>query len=204
VISENLNVPDYAKHDYDEAVAWLRNHVKHDPVKKERMDKVLASLDSNHNIGILGNITEKDLVTAVWRRSFDPANAGKNIKHSLADAILDCAERNHVVCITGRSSKIWQALARVDKDPEMGIFKTKQILRNEIYERAAKIVDEFIGKDGSASDALKKAYQEGENSEQVKELAETIKNKIDTIAADYPMLDKTQVTSILEECKAII
>jgi hypothetical protein len=87
----------------------------------------------------------------------------------------------------------------------MGVLKTKQAIRNEIYEKAAKVVDDYIGTTGSASDILKKAYTNNEDSEQVKELTETIKKEIDKISDDYnTILPKEQLTNVIEECKAMI
>lgn len=207
VIRENKLITNVDLHNYDEALNWM--HVRYrDSPKKDDIDKVLAVVSENNPIGVLhGMIGERDLVTAIWQRSYDPSNQKNavSIREALADALCDCVEGGHVVCVTGRSAKIWQSLARLDKCEYMGIFKTKQILRNEIYDRAAKVIDDFIGVDGSASQSLILAYNNDQETEQVIELKNHMRDKIAEIADEYKgLLDDTQLTLIIAECQAIV
>lgn len=207
VMEENSKIPDIQLHGYDEAVTWLQVRYKNDPAKREEIDKVISVLNNNYPVGNISGINEKDILTAVWQRTFDPDNikTAQQIRESMGDAVLDCVERGHVVCISGRTSKIWQALARVDKDEDIGVLKTKQAIRNEIYQKAAKIVDDFVGENGSASQSLKESYSKNQNTEQVKELIECMKQKIDDMRDEYsPYLNKQQLESVIEECKAVV
>jgi len=204
VRDENAKIKNITKKDYLDACTWLKTRFNNDQEKKLKIDKVLDTLDKKNSIGYL-NITEQDLLTAVWQRAHDPENAERtlDIKNALAEALLDCIEGASVVCLTGRTAKIWQALARLDKNPDIGILKTKQLLRNEIYERCAKIVDKYIGASGTCSEELKQAYNKQEDTEQVAELIECIKKEIDGIHDDYQgLIDREQLTLILDECKA--
>ncbi len=207
VMKDNKNIKDIQLHGYDEAINWLRVRYKNDPKKRDAIDKVVNIINNNYTVGTIPNVRERDIITSVWQRTFDPDNAknAPQIREALGDAVLDCVERDHVVCISGRTSKVWQALARLDKDTEMGVLKTKQAIRNEIYQKAAKIVDDFVGENGSASQALKESYNKNENTEQVKELTECIKNKIDDMREEYrPLMNTQQLDTVLEECKAVI
>lgn len=207
VAEENQKIPNIKLHDYNEAVNWLRVRYKNEPAKLKDIEKVIATLNNNYPVGTISGINEKDVITAVWQRSYDPANKNNatQIREAMGDAVLDCVERGHVVCISGRTSKVWQALARVDKDEEAGVLKTKQAIINEIYQKAAKVVDDFVGPNGSASDILKESYNKNENTEQVKELVETMKGRIDLLKDEYaPLLDKNQLNITLEECKAVL
>jgi hypothetical protein len=128
-----------------------------------------------------------------------------DIRESLSGAVLYCIEGDTVVCMSGRTKKVWQALARLDKDIENGVLKSKQVIRNEIYQKAAKIVDDYVGENGTVSTDLKDAYTKGENTEQVKELGETIKTQIDGLKAEYlGLINPDQLNVIVEECKAVI
>ena len=107
--------------------------------------------------------------------------------------------------MSGRTSKVWQALATLDKDPNIGVLKSKQALRNEIYERSAKIVDNHVGVNGTASDTLKESYQNGENTEQVNELIECMKKQVYDMKADYEgLLPAEQLELTIAECIAAI
>ena len=158
-------------------------------------------------MGIVPGINEQDVIKAVWQRSFDPVNyeTSDQIRTSLCDAIYDCVERGSVVCMIGRVSKIWQTLARVDNNESVGVLKTKQTIRNEIFQRAAKIVDDYIGENGSASVELKTAYNNNEQTDQVLELISCIKSKINDLYDEYkPYIEEYQLNILLDECKAVV
>lgn len=207
VKNENSQIKNIQLHDYNEAVNWLRTRYKNDQEKSIQLEKVLSNIGNGYQIGLFPGVNEKDIITAVWQRSFDPMNKDNatQIREAMGDAILDCVERGSVVCQTGRTTKMWQALARVDKDEEMGVLKTKQAVRNEIYQKAAKIVDDFVGENGSASQMLKDAYNKGEDTEQVKELMECMHKKMDEMRKEYTtLIPPQQLDDIIEECRAVI
>lgn len=206
VSEENNKLRDIQLHGYDEAINWLRVRYKESP-KRHDVEKVIAILNNDYPVGSVPNLTEKKIITTIWQRTFDPENKDRaqNIREAMGDAVLDCVEGGSVVCMSGRSSKMWQALAKLDKEPDMGVLKTKQALRNEIYDRAAKIVDDFVGANGSASQALKESYTKDENTEQVKELKEHMRTKLNEIGNDYKgLLPEDQINSTIKECQAII
>jgi hypothetical protein len=203
----NGRIKDIHFHDYQEAVNFVKSRYSGDTEKSRKIDLVVRRLNENALVSHIPNTCEQDIVTAIWQRSFDPDNKGNanDMRESLADAILDCVEGDHVVCLSGRTKKIWQALAKVDKDPDNGVLKSKQTIRNEIYQRCAKVVDDYVGVNGSASQSLKDAYTAGENTEQVAELTETIRNEIDNVKLEYQMLmPMDQLNIIIEECKQVI
>lgn len=204
---ENLQLKNIQLHDYKEAVTWLKTRFSQDPVKMSKLDKVLHLINKNEPVGVVPHVNEQDIITTVWQRSYDPDNKDNamDIRESLSGAVLDCIEGDTVVCMSGRTKKVWQALARLDKDIENGVLKSKQVIRNEIYQKAAKIVDDYVGENGTVSTDLKDAYTKGENTEQVKELGETIKTQIDGLKAEYlGLINPDQLNVIVEECKAVI
>jgi hypothetical protein len=206
VRSENCKIPNLQSHTYEEAINWLRIRYKNNKEKLSDIEKVAKTLNMNHSIGHIDGLSEKDIITAVWQRSYDPENKERanQIREALGEAISDCVERGSVVCMSGRTSKIWQALARLDKDDEIGTLKTKQAIRNEIYQKAAKIVDDYIGENGSASQSLKDAYNKGETSEQVSELTECIKKQIEQLSEEYKEIIPDQLPMIIAECQAVV
>lgn len=191
---------------YDDLCVWLNLRYE-DSVERDNLAMALRMFDNNYKLGIAPETTEQSLLVAVWQRIHDKRNQDNfdQLKDSFGDAIMDCVEGGYVVCMAGRSAKVWQTLAHLDFDPLMGIIKNKQTLRNEVYDRAAKIVDEFVGSNGTASDSLKEAYRAAEDTEQVTELIECIRNKIDALYSDFEArLPKKQLRSLLDECKAVV
>ena len=148
---------------YDQAMKWVRNRYIHDKGRTEKIDKVASTMEMNFPVHILPRgmkAHEKDIVSSVWLRALHPNNAknAEEIKTALADAVLDCVEGQNVVCSGGRAPKLWQALANLDYKPHLGLFKTKQAIKNEIYERAAKIRAEHEREIEKGEPAIAKQY----------------------------------------------
>ena len=207
VTAENLRIPNIGRKDYTDMCNWLKAHYSNNVESRYKVDKVLEVLNNNYPIGSMNGLPEQAFVETLWKRAHDPRNANKteDIKRSLGDAMLDCVEGGHVVCMAGRTAKMWQTLAHVDFDPRMGIIKNKQAIRNEVYERSAKIVDDIVGTNGSASSSLKEAYNNSENTEQVQEVVESIRKQIDDLYNVYSdRLPDAQLKLLLEECKAVV
>lgn len=207
VMEENKKIENIQTKDYQDVVTWLKVRYSNDPVKLDKVQKVISFLNHNYPIGSMPGFHEQDIIVAVWQRSFDPENKAKqaDIREALGDSILDCYEGSNVVCMTGRISKIWQALATQDKNPEIGVMRTKQTIRNEIFERSAKIVNDLIGENGTASDMLKSAYLNNESTEQVNELIECMKQQIEQLREDYKdLLPADQLDQIIAQCKETV
>lgn len=203
----NSKIRNAQLHDFREASNWLKTRYKDNPTKSKDIDKVLQMLNNNYDVSYIPNTKEQDIITTVWQRTYDPDNADKavDMREALADAMLDCVEGGHVVCMSGRTKKIWQALACLDKEEDIGVLKSKQAIRNEIYQKSAKILNDYIGENGSVSEELKSAYNRDENTEQVAEMKEVIKKQIGDISLEYSnLLPKEQLKSIIEECQLVI
>jgi hypothetical protein len=206
---QNMNATNtslYAR-TYEDLKNWIRVRFKEDSESYEKINKVFKVVDNNYPIMSINKTHEQDLITAIWQRTHDPRNANhyNEIRESVCDSIMDCVEGGHVVCMTGRNAKMWQALAYVDFNPQIGIIKNKQTLRNEVYESAAKIVDEFVGTNGTASEQLKESYRKSEKSEQVEELQESMLAKIDELYNKYSgLIPDEQLKLLINECKAVI
>ena len=206
VRDENTQLANVKNKDWKDLTDWMRASYSHNPGKWAKLTKVMDVISHDYSIQSL-NCTEKELIETIWKRAYDPENRNNHdaIKAALADALLDCIEGESVVCMSGRNSKLWQALATLDKDPTVGIFRTKQQIRNEIYDRAARIVNDYVGPNGSASDSLRNAYQAGETTEQVKELIQCMKDTIDELRNNYEnKLPQDQLNLIIEECKSVV
>lgn len=205
--SENMTLKNIQLHDYNEAVQWLKIRYAQNPDKLKKIEQALTVIGRNEPVGCIPHTNEKDILTTVWQRTHDPSNKENavSMREALADAVADCVEGNSTVCMSGRTKKVWQALARLDKDPENGVLKSKEAIRNEIYQKAAKVVDDFIGDNGSASEVLKESYRKSEETEQVKELVETIHSQIGNISREYKnLVPDDQLNCIIKECQSVV
>jgi len=199
----NANNHQLAQYTYKNFVTWITSYFV-DQVCAHKVNKVLNLFNHNYTINYLPNAKEQDLVVAVWQRCHDEKNKD-NLDLLLAafgSSILDCVEGDSVVCMSGRNPKIWQTLAHLDFEPSIGILKNKQMVRNEVYERAAQIVHYNLN---NISEELKKAYQNGYETAQVNELIEYIRYQINQLYNEYKnQLPEQQLRLILEECSAVI
>jgi hypothetical protein len=196
----NREFPDAQYYTYEDAVMWIRAKFANDKSKLERANKVFNILEHNYNVPGIG-VHEKDLLAAVWKRAHDPRNAKNrdSFKDAIADSIIDCVEGGNVVCINGRTPKIWQSMAQIDYE-NLGVLKSKQFIRNEIYDKAGQIVKRY-----TTPGIIKKEtiddFINNRNTADVKDLTENIKKDIRELRAEYHgKLPEEQLKIIVEEC----
>lgn len=207
IMNENSCNTELLAYDYENLKDWLESRYKNNIDKLDKIRKVLKFINNNYPIKTMNGVREQDILTTIWKRIHDQNTPEKQLamKEAVADALIDCVEGDSVVCIDGRLSKVWQALARMDKDQDIGVLKTKQALRNEIYERCAKIINDYIGDNGTVSPELKESYNKNEDNEQVRELAEAMRKQIEHLKEEYAdRLPKEQLEMIISECCSIL
>ena len=202
----NAKIPGIETKNYAYISNWLRMKYCDDAKKAAKIDKVLKLLDNNYPTRLIPNVNEQDVFVTAWRRSQDPANAARmtQMLDAFGDAVLDCVEGDHPVCIDGRIAKIWQSLAMLDNDKEMGVMRSKQMIRNEIYEKCANAVRMILD---SASDEVKAAYNSGAECKDglTDELITQMRNEINKIGAEYKdKLDRDSLSGIINECLAVV
>lgn len=205
--AETRNLENKDLRNYREITNWLTVTFADQPEQYLAIRKVLDRIDCNYPVGYLPGISEQDIIVEVWRRAYLPENEKnkENIKHALATALIDSVENDHASCMAGRISKVWASLACIDKDPTMGVVRTKQLLRNEIYARASQIVADYVGESGSASDELKTAYNNDEKTNAVDELIQCMRRDIQAMCNTYKgRLADNQLQLITEECKNVV
>jgi hypothetical protein len=203
IIKENTEIPNRHLRTYSEAINWLRIRYSNNKEKMSKVEKVISMWNNNYPIGSMQNVKEQELISSIWARIYDPRNKKNfgSLRESFGDSTIDCIENSNAVCMAGRTSKMFQSLAILDCNPEIGVLKTKQLLRNEIYERAAKIVDEHIGSSGSISNELRNAYNKSDNTPQVNELIKCMRDEITEVGNQYKnLLPKYQLDLIISEC----
>jgi hypothetical protein len=185
VAKDNLTI-DRNIHNFEEFKVWINQEIRNNSCPND-IYKVIDIIEKEFPIDFIDNLNEKQFLEEVWVRIYDNRNTDNrdNMKKSLLISLLECIENNMVVCMSGRTKKIWQSLALLDFNPEIGIFRSKQILESEIYSKCAKIVDNYVGPNGKASDILKQAYIRDENTAAVRDLKESMQKDMDDIILDY-------------------
>ena len=203
---ENQNIK-HVVPTYENMKAELSKKLEGNEEKLKNFNLVMNTIEKNDKVSFLNSATEKDIISTTWTRMHDPRNSEnlEEMKQALIDSCLDCTENSYPVCLTGRVNKIWQSLACLDFEPEIGILKSKQAIKNEIYQKSSNIIEKYLGENGSCSEEVKDAYVADRDTEQLKEIKEIIKKDIYNTVQEYKdLLDEDQVNKIAEECCTVI
>ena len=124
------------------------------------------------------NDDESNIVKQVWKVS----KLGEESKKTFEEALEDSWAEGTPVCITGRTTRLIASLAHlVPQEPQLGILKTSNAIRNEIMNTCAKIMQD----------------NETDSEEQLKKRFDIV---IDTYV-DLPEMDKQKIK---EECAAAV
>jgi dihydroxyacetone kinase-like predicted kinase len=97
---------------------------------------------------------------------------------------------------------MWQSLALLDYKQDIGVMKSKQMIRNEIFEKVAKIIIDEEAKETPETLAI---YTKGGTNEQTEALKARILNRIDCIQEDYrDIANPEDINMAIAECRAEI
>lgn len=187
VATANREIANVADMDYTMLKKDLDARFRGSPELNAKIKRALARIDKNAVVGIIPKIREQAVACAVFRRAHDPQNKANRVTilESLGRSLADCIEDGNVVCMAGRVSRVWASLAMLDDVPVVGVLKTKQVMRNEFYARAASTVDGFIGERGTASHSLRDAYNQSVNRADVKELEESMREAVRGLRSEF-------------------
>jgi hypothetical protein len=155
--------------------------------------------------------TEQNILANVVRRINIPENMKnrKDMVVSLATNLADSVKKNNLtnmpVCISGRVAGVIESLAHMDKDPGVGILKTKEAIRNEVFQTAHHeyMATQKMALDGN-NDTLKKGAEDmrdGEDSpesiEFEKLVKENIKNRLQRDYANH--IDVSELNTLISQ-----
>jgi len=210
LISQNNknHVPNFDMIQIDQ---WLKNHAKSDTVNISTINEVMTRIRNNAKLPF-GNsknktdIGESMLLRELWRRAHDPINIERknDILDSIAQSLASCKERGSIVCLTGRATRLMSSLAMTDVESEeknLGILKTKTVVRNEILDRCAKIVEKYVGSSSTTDKAIIDDYNKGNSNIAVAKLENTMKTEMQSLSTEYKgKLDDKKLEQTISEC----
>jgi hypothetical protein len=88
-------------------------------------------------------IYEQDLLGHVYKRA--SSYEKDDMLNSLYSSLLECFENDNIVCTHGRVEKYLSSMARLDDDRDLGVFKSSDLIKKEMYEYASKTIDNYLG-----------------------------------------------------------
>lgn len=153
---------------------------KTDIQQREKVSKVLQVISQNAHYSLF-NTKESDILKHVWKRIQSPINSKnkKELINSLIDTLHTSVEHGSVVCQTGRVNRLMNTFAFLDANDKIGVFKSKQAIRNEILNESSKIVDNIL------KNISKDKVDKYNNGDDVPEIIQKITKKIEQLSKDY-------------------
>lgn len=108
--------------------------------------EVAERAKAGENVMGLG-ATDGECLRRVWARADDPRNAANagSLRQAVFDALCDCWEDGmairHIVCVNGRTTRFLAALVLLDWDERNWALKKLEQFKNDVFERAAAVID---------------------------------------------------------------
>lgn len=182
-------------------------------ITKDIYENALKTINSMRPDSVYSKIgeSESNILANIYRRINIPSNLNrrKDLIHSLAINLSNAVERNNVsnmpVCVSGRVASAISSLAYLDSDPDIGILKTKEAIRNEVFQTAyheyKSILDESSK---SADNVIKKGaddIQSGDDSPESRKLEDDIKLRIEArLKREFAkLIDETELNKLISE-----
>lgn len=214
-MSKRSLADDY-KQCYEQIVARLTHQINADETLADERAAARRTLDNVERVFmVLSNNAElvnlkcheQDFLATIWQRAHQGDNLSRAgaLETAIADCLGDCVENGVVVCVTGRMEKLWSALATLDEEPAIGIFKTRQTLLNEVSERAARIVDQHVGPNSTVAPDVLADFNAGRETEATTALTAQIKQEIQALEKEYSgRVDARFLKTRLDACLTAI
>lgn len=158
----------------------------------------------DHTFTPLG-MNEREIYQVVWNRICDPVNTNnvKELKRAFFEAVEDSVyESNGMLinhCSSGRVARAIGSLAMIDAS--YGVLKTNDMLKKEIFDKSAHIMDSTIEEfknDPIYGDAAKgmRDISIKTTPEKEQEFNNIIKSKLSKIFDEYSFVEKPMLDNI--------
>lgn len=186
----------------------IESYVPPEDHRKTRINKVLDVIKSNPEKTSFTNTTEYEFINAIWNR----INSVRNYKNkddlieSFSQQLYECASSDiSTVCVAGRCSHVISSLALLDRDPELGILKPRDALRNELLNDAAKVVEKYTGESTKVDKKIIEDYNNNVDSNAVSELKECMIREISQLEKKYQgKLPDDQVRLLIQQSLSVV
>jgi len=176
-------------------------------IYNQKINSILNEYSNQFNIKVINTIKERVtyldkynsneyeilsniLFRIIYNQQYDE-NTRSELLNILKENINDCVEsidyidynnneikNENIICASGVVAKCISSFAHIDNN--IGILKSKQIIRNEIFNDVSKLASDNSSKDSSL-DSSKDSSKDGENSLEFSSNEEMIEEKINAI-----------------------
>lgn len=195
------------------AIARLENNKTIAKVTRINAQKTIDAMNNDLIHSKIG-LSEGEIISSIWTRVNHDINKENreelivSLAENLADSVRGSGSGSSPVCVTGRVSRALLSFAHLDANPDVGKLKTKEMIRNEVFETAhdayVKFSEEALTGDNAI---LKKGASDsklGEDTQETAEFDSVVKEKIkDRLTTDYStLIDKKDLDLMILESQA--
>lgn len=159
-------------------------------------------------------LSEGEIISTIWYRINHDINKSNreelivSLAENLSDAVGNSGTGTSPVCTAGRVSRALLSFAHLDANPEVGQLKTKEMIRNEVFESASDAYKKFLEESMNGSnDIMKKGAIDSKNGDDTPETAlfeNVVKEKIkERLETDYSgHITKKDLDLLIKESQA--
>lgn len=141
------------------------------------------------------NISELDMLKLIYLYIYEKNNK-TDLFHILNIELANCVENGHVVCSTGKISRIISIIDGLDN--EYNTIKPLNIIKNEIYNLSNRIREKVINE---ATEDEKMRYNNSTDEVLINRMIEELNNEVDRIYVHDLQMNKEMLIDIINECK---
>ena len=183
--------------------------------QKLKANKTLNAMVRSTGVFSKIGSSEKKILSNIWRRIHIPENEDnrENMTVALVENMASSVERNGVagspVCMGGRVARVMSSLANMDHNPDVGVLKTKELVRNEVFSVAQQTYKTFMEDtiENGETESMRKGAEdckEGHDTPESDAFEEVVKEKIEErLRNDYTeLMSETDLNTLIGECQA--
>ncbi len=199
------NVEEYGELTTDKANAAindLTNYLQSQPDHDKAMKVIERSKEGLKVMNL--DSTEYAILIELWRRINSQSNVknADELKKSLHESMSNCTENGHLVCTQGRTSRMIQSISHLDLgDPTLGLVRTDQAVRNQIYADSNRILTKHIN---SLSKENKDKYNKSETNSVIEKMENNARNEIRKMIMEEKDIEDKKKQTLIAECLAVV
>ena len=171
-----------------------------DPDAREML-QIIREL--NGPVSKLNDELEPDIMSEIWRLS----RRNPETRASFVEALKESWNVGSPVCVTGRTSRAIASLAfLVPETPQLGVLKTREVIRNEIFDQSDKILTAELSNNAEFKQLYMGDELDDEDQQKLKtQLQERVLSPIYREIDKYTdQLPPVEIEKLKEECRAAV
>jgi len=161
-IAATYNLLSENERDFATTRREIADYISRSSLSPNVKDKAMTTLErinsANRLIMVLGDgANEQKVLSRVWGRTYANGNEGNSqlMKENIILALSDAVENGSVVCANGVCSRLLSSLIFLDKNKDVGKINTYEEIKNTIYEKSKKLIDNEIEIISKSPDVVK-------------------------------------------------